>query len=257
MRVGIVGYGVVGSALVRLLARHVEHEAVIYDKFRPPYDAPSRKLLINTCNLVFLCVPTPSATDGMSCDLSAVEECVDWIAAPLCIRSTIPPGTVDRLSADTGRAIAFSPEYIGENCSHPWPEEGACGFLIVGGPLQIFELTKALYHSCVDSDVRYYHTSARVAELCKYMENCFLATKVAFVNQFYDIARATGVDFTELREMWLADPAHWILPHTRNRGEGVSRTLLAKRPSRPGRGNEAARRCPASRIYPLLQCPAA
>ncbi|MCI0352896.1 MAG: hypothetical protein L0Z53_26035, partial [Acidobacteriales bacterium] len=35
--------------------------------------------------------------------------------------------------------------------------------------------------------------------------NCFLATKVAFVNQFYDIASTLGVNFDELRELWLAD----------------------------------------------------
>jgi UDP-glucose 6-dehydrogenase len=37
------------------------------------------------------------------------------------------------------------------------------------------------------------------------MENAFLATKVAFVNQFYDLARAYGVNYNELREVWLAD----------------------------------------------------
>ena len=48
-------------------------------------------------------------------------------------------------------------------------------------------------------------TDAKTAELCKYMENAFLATKVAFVNQFYDLAEAWGVDYTELRELWLED----------------------------------------------------
>jgi len=38
------------------------------------------------------------------------------------------------------------------------------------------------------------------------MENCFLATKVAFVNQFYDVASSLNIDFAELRELWLADP---------------------------------------------------
>jgi UDPglucose 6-dehydrogenase len=38
------------------------------------------------------------------------------------------------------------------------------------------------------------------------MENCFLAAKVAFVNQFFDIAQALGVDFDELRRLWLLDP---------------------------------------------------
>jgi hypothetical protein len=56
---------------------------------------------------------TPTAADGFSCDLSAVEECADWITPPFGIRSTVIPGTVDRLAAHTGKAIAFSPEYLG------------------------------------------------------------------------------------------------------------------------------------------------
>ena len=34
----------------------------------------------------------------------------------------------------------------------------------------------------------------------------FLAMKVAFVNQFYDVAQNLGVDFDALRTVWLADP---------------------------------------------------
>jgi UDP-glucose 6-dehydrogenase len=44
------------------------------------------------------------------------------------------------------------------------------------------------------------------------MENAFLATKVAFVNQFYDLAHAANVDYAELRELFLLDarvgPSH-------------------------------------------------
>lgn len=175
---------------------------------------------INRCDLVFLCAPTPTAKDGMSCDLSAVEECVKWIEAPLCIRSTIVPGTCDRLSAETGRPLAFSPEYLGESSFHPWHEDGMCGFMIVGGPDPLIDLAITAYEGCVAPGTRFYRTTARTAEVCKYMENCFLATKVAFVNQFYDIANAVGVDFNELRKLWLADPrvgeSHTVV--TRERG---------------------------------------
>lgn len=206
MKVGVVGYGVVGSAIARFVARRNEHELVIFDKFIQPNDTAERKAAINLCDLVFLCVPTPAHRGDLGCDLSAVEECVGWITAPLCVRSTVPPGTVDRLSAETGLPIAFCPEYIGEQPGHPWREEGVCGFLIVGGPRDCYETVRALYQSCVESPLRYYHTSATAAELCKYMENCFLATKVAFVNQFFDIATAFGVEFPVLRQLWLADP---------------------------------------------------
>ncbi len=38
------------------------------------------------------------------------------------------------------------------------------------------------------------------------MVNSYLAAKVIFVNEFYDLAQALGVDYTLLRETWLADP---------------------------------------------------
>jgi UDPglucose 6-dehydrogenase len=205
MRIGIVGHGVVGSAMVRLFSSRAGHEVVAYDKFLAPFNSPARRDAINACELVFLCVPTPLAADGLSCDISAVEECIGWINPPLCVRSTVVPGTVDRLSAATGKRIAFSPEYVGEQPGHPWRDEGACGFVIVGGPPDLYELVAAAYSSCLPPETKYFHTTARTAELCKYMENCYLAAKVSFVNQFYDIARELGVCFDELRELWLAD----------------------------------------------------
>lgn len=206
MNIGIVGHGVVGSAMARLFARHSGHQVSIYDKFQQPYTGEERKAAINRCDLVFVAVPTPTRSDGLSCDLTAIEECLEWITPPICIRSTIVPGTVDRLTALTGLAVAFSPEYLGEHPSHPWHEEAACGFMIVGGPMHICELITSAYACIPNVKLTYHYTSSRTAELCKYMENCFLATKVAFVNQFYDIAKALDVDFQELRCLWLLDP---------------------------------------------------
>jgi len=204
MKIGVVGYGVVGAAMSRQFGSNPANDVLIYDKFRPPYDGPARKKAIHSADLVFLCVPTPEGVGG-HCDLSAIEESVEWITAPICIRSTVVPGTVDRLSAATGRPIAFSPEYLGESAAHPWREDTACGFVIVGGPPQLRELVMKAYRTCGGPEIRFYQTDARTAELCKYMENSFLAAKVAFVNQFYDVAQALGVDWEELRDLWLAD----------------------------------------------------
>jgi UDPglucose 6-dehydrogenase len=206
MKIGVVGHGVVGSAVARHFSADHRPEVTIYDKFQPPYNHPGRKTAVNACDLVFVAVPTPIGQDGVSCDVSAVEECVSWITVPICIRSTIPPGTVDRLSAATGKSIVFSPEYLGEQLGHPWRNEGDSGFLIVGGSPDVCELVLSAYRSIPELELKYYCTNARTAELCKYMENCYLATKVAFVNQFFDIAHALNIDFDELRLLWLADP---------------------------------------------------
>ena len=49
-------------------------------------------------------------------------------------------------------------------------------------------------------------TDAKTAELAKHMENAFLAMKVSFCCQFWEIARQIGVDYPELRELFLLDP---------------------------------------------------
>ena len=47
--------------------------------------------------------------------------------------------------------------------------------------------------------------------------------KVAFCNEFYDVADHIGVDYNELRELWLLDPrigrSHtWVHPNDRGFG---------------------------------------
>jgi UDPglucose 6-dehydrogenase len=79
-------------------------------------------------------------------------------------------------------------------------------WIILGGERRHTIPTADLYKSALSADVTIWQTDARTAELTKYMENAFLALKVAFCNEMYDIAGAVGVDYNELRELWLLDP---------------------------------------------------
>jgi UDPglucose 6-dehydrogenase len=230
MRIGIVGYGVVGAAVGKLLERG-KHEIVVYDAFRSEYSSASRRDEVNTCELAFVAVPTPEAADG-SCDLAAVETVLAWLKVPACLKSTIPPGTLARLSSQYHPKLCFSPEYVGETLWHPWKDIENHGFLIVGGDPTTCNLVVAAYQAALGPGPRYYITTAATAELCKYMENTFLATKVAFVNQFYDLAKAFGVNFNELREMWLADErigrSHTIVTQERGyRGRCLPKDIAA------------------------------
>lgn len=232
MKIGIVGYGVVGSALGRLFGEQKQHAVFLYDKFQAGLSDRSHRAAINACDLAFVAVPTPIGADGISCDVSAVEECVQWIEAPICVKSTILPGTCERLSSQYGRDVAFSPEYVGESHWHPWKQIDSHGFVIVGGPAPVRRLVLAAYQSCLGPEVQYLQTDSRTAELCKYMENCFLATKVAFVNQFFDVAGALGVDYQELRELWLTDArigrSHTMVTEERGfRGKCLPKDLRA------------------------------
>lgn len=197
-RIGIVGYGVVGKSQHSLFG----DDAVPFDVDGTEED----RAAINACRFVFLCVPTPTTTGG-KCDTSIVEKSVEWITAPyIVIRSTIPPGTTRRLREQTGKRIVFQPEYIGETVQHPLADIRAHRFVILGGAPEDCSAVADLYARYYHSDVRFYLTSSDTAEVAKYMENSFYAVKVMFCNEFFDIARAHGVDYNELREIWLADP---------------------------------------------------
>ena len=195
--VGIVGCGFVGRSLLTLFG-----PCEVYDPAQGKVD----KAAINQCRFAFVSVPTPTGPHG-ECDVSIVEETVRWVESDvIVIRSTVAPGTTDRLRQATGKRIIFQPEYIGETVAHPLLDHQAQGFSVLGGPIEdtspVADLYKRFYHA----HHRFYFTTAITAELAKYMENAFYAAKVTFCNEFFDIARTFGVDYNELREVWLADP---------------------------------------------------
>jgi UDPglucose 6-dehydrogenase len=198
-RVGVVGGGVVGNATVNLCGP----ETVVYDPYKPEF--ANNRDAINACDVVFIGVPTAMSDDG-SCNTSIVEESVAWIEAPLIIiRSTVAPGTTDRLREQYHKRVVFQPEYLGETVGHLFGDMAEREFIVLGGPPADVSAAADFYKNYYNAMVRFYFCDAITAEVTKYMENAFYAVKVTFVNEFYDIAKAHGVDFNVLREAWLAD----------------------------------------------------
>lgn len=213
--VAIVGYGSVGRAVNALFP-----DAVTYDE---PLGIGSRDA-VNECRFAFVAVPTPPRVDG-ECDVSLVEDVVSWLDTDyIVIVSTVAVGTTERLARETGKRIVFQPEYgPGETPSHPFNDLRNMSWLILGGERADTVAVADLYKTVYSADVTIAQTDARTAELAKYMENAFLALKVTFCNEFYDIAAALGVDYNELRELWLLDPrigrSHtFVLPDQRGYG---------------------------------------
>src|SRR3990167_1783656 len=134
-RVAIVGHGHVGQGMERLFLG--SYDVAIYDKGRS--DASRDDVM--GADLAIICVPTPEGPDGAA-DVSAVEEAVAYLDAPLIvIKSTVPPGTTDGLAAKYGKAVHFSPEFMGEprNFVRFWRYPDPLNpvmhdFVVVGGP---------------------------------------------------------------------------------------------------------------------------
>ena len=204
-KIAIIGYGVVGKGMYKLLEKRFD--VLFYD---PAVDGSATKDACNECDLAIVCVPSPMKEDG-SCDISYVEESIAWLTTPLVlIKSTIPPGTTRMLRKKYGKKVNFSPEYMGESSyftpfwKYPDPERAETHtFVIIGGD-EASEILN-VFMKVMSVDTHYMATTAEEAEVTKYMENSFFATKVSFCNEFFEIAKTYGVDYKKLRELWLLD----------------------------------------------------
>jgi UDPglucose 6-dehydrogenase len=193
MKIAIIGSGIVGNNMHKIFP-----EAVMID-CKPGYLLTTPEWV----DLAFVCVPTPMLPDR-SCDTSIVEKVVrENRAGVFCIKSTIPPGTTNRLADETGEAIVFSPEFFGET-------QHANGvdydFVIIGGSRKHSFVVAEAFKQKMPASFRIIKTDATTAELVKYAENSFLATKVTFFNEFYRLCKNLEVDVDEFREVLLNDP---------------------------------------------------
>ena len=204
MRVGIIGLGTVGRA-VRELFDRPDHEVVGFDVAT---GQPYPRAELSTCDLAVVCVDTPFA-DGAA-DVSRVRAAVhDVPCAQIVIKSTVPPGTTDQLAAESGKELCYWPEYISESSYHnPWfPSRIAeIPFVILGGPPAVTRRMVDRLLPILGPTKTYYQCPATEAELIKYAENAFFATKITFVNEFRRLSEAFGADWHTVREGWLLDP---------------------------------------------------
>ncbi len=196
MKIGIVGFGHVGKLMKKTFP-----ESLIFD----PFLKIGSKEEINICEVAFICVPTDMLENG-DCDTSIVEECINWINSELIIiRSTVPVGFTDKMVEKYKKRIVFQPEYYGETQDHPF-NNPIRDWLSFGGESSSVDIAIKAYQLITNSEVKFFQSNAIDVEMAKYMENSFLATKVTFVNEMFDISQALGVDFNKAREIWLADP---------------------------------------------------
>jgi len=156
------------------------------------------------CEVVFVCVPTPMGIGGIA-DLSAVEAVIDEVrevlpaGAIVVNKSTVPVGTGERTAELIDRpdvAVVSNPEFLREG-------SGVHDFLhpdriIVGSNAQdAAERVAALYARLGAPTVL---TDLASAEMIKYAANCFLATKLSYVNAIAELCERLGADVEDVTE---------------------------------------------------------
>ncbi|TMR08168.1 hypothetical protein ETD86_48910, partial [Nonomuraea turkmeniaca] len=203
MKIAIIGMGHVGRTMHDFLRDHAD--LITYDQADGgPY--PTEALA--GCDFAIVCVNTPTGPDG-ACDVSNVREAVKQLpTSKVLIKSTVAPGTTDELVAETGKDICFCPEYVGESRYYNpvCADAAALPFVIVGGRPDLRRWFVDALLPILGPTKTYFQCDALEAEIVKYMENAFFATKVTFVNEFARICAALGADWHTVREGWLLDP---------------------------------------------------
>lgn len=212
-KIGLVGYGHVGKAMHNIFGDWIK---AIYDPYvEKPSNVESfnKKDAFNQVDLAIINVMTPENKDG-DCNISIVDESVDWLVKTGCplilVKSTVIPGTIDSLKQKHNFShIVFSPEYFGESkyfMPKEWSDPKAWPFHIFGGDEKDTAKCVEFFKPIFNPRTFYYQIDAKTAELIKYAENAWGATKVIWANEFFDICKALGVNFDKMREGWALDP---------------------------------------------------
>ena len=212
--IGIIGNGFVGKAVKESFKNHFD--VFIFDTDKRKANVESLNELINKCRIIFLCLPTPMNLDDGSCHLGIVEDTLskidDWCdemeyygleQRTIVIKSTIQPGTTEKWGKEYKRIdIAFNPEFLTEaNSIEDFKNQNR---IIIGSRRKVGAKIKSVY-SKVFPKVPIIKTSSTIAEMIKYFTNCFLAMKVSYANEMYQICEKLDIDYDKVVEYAVRD----------------------------------------------------
>ena len=170
--------------------------------------------LINNCDLIFVTVSTPQNTNG-SIDLTIIKKAVTTIGENILknkkkpiifIKSTVIPGTIEKIiipileeksnkKDGEGFGLISNPEFLQESSAI---RNTKFPHVIVLGSNQskFMKKAKKLFIK-LHPNVPIVTTNHQTAEMIKYANNSFLATKISFINQLSNICQkipGTNID---------------------------------------------------------------
>ncbi len=192
---------------------------------------------VESSTIIFNCVGTPGREDG-SADLQHVLDVAKIVALygkgmkVLVNKSTVPPGTAQRcfevireqnLSSDV--LVVSNPEFLAEgkaiyDFTHP-------DKIVVGAhDAKAFALLRRVYTGRIRTYIPFLETDWETAEMIKYANNSFLATKISFINEIANLCDKTGADVRLVAQAMGLD--YRINPKFLNPGVGYGGSCFPK-----------------------------
>ena len=178
MNIGIIGQGFVGSAIREGLRTF--YSVMTYDIDSQKCDSTHRAVCENS-EIIFVCLPTPMRKSGQ-CDTRILEDAIKKInkecsalkkSPTIVIKSTIPPGTTDRINKSSNLDVCFSPEFLTEaNSFEDFKNQNR---IIVGG--KGARKVKQMFRKPFPN-IPIVITKSRTAETVKYFINYLMVHQV-------------------------------------------------------------------------------
>lgn len=202
MKIGVVGLGYVGSALLNGMKD--SHNIFSYDKFKESTEKNIDNL-IEKVDIVFICVPTPMKKDG-SCNRSIVEDVLSQIdkcdkkTLITVLKSTLEIGSTEYFENKYSNLnLVFNPEFLTEaNFLDDFKNQK---FIILGSSNDShLKLLDNLYKKTFPS-AKVLTSGHKEAELSKYFINSFLALKVSFANEIYSLCEELNINYSEVLKL--------------------------------------------------------
>ena len=204
-KIGIIGNGFVGNSIA--FGFSPTHEIRIHDK-DPKRNMNSLEEVLE-CDFVFVAVPTPMDEKGaISLDvvikaLGEINEKNKHTDNIIILKSTMIPGTTELLKEQFPKLnIVFNPEFLTERTAKL--DFLTQARIILGGNPKYTDKVKTLFEE------RFMHcyvieTNTTTAEMIKYMNNVFFASKVSIMNEFKQICDEVGADWNIALKGFAAD----------------------------------------------------
>ena len=200
MKVSVIGYGFVGKALCNALVDNVEVQ-----KIDPLLNTSTDDIKEFFPNIIFICVPTPMNENGIQ-DISILIDIIESIHtfsfdSLVVIKSTILPSHVSKIESMLNNFV-YNPEFLREK--HADDDFINSKMIIFGGKEAPARKLSDFYTNFLNCKNRnYIITDPLSASFVKYMINSFLATKVTFFNEFYQLFKSSEAteDWSRLTEI--------------------------------------------------------
>ena len=225
-RIGIIGQGFVGNSIRAGMVK--DYPNLMAFDLRPELsNCSSLSELVENCGIIFVCVPTPMQSDG-KCYTGILEGVINDVLAVvqqkilderiLVLKTTIPPGTTHSLQEKYGELkFVFNPEFLTEaNAVNDFKNQNR---IVLGANGEdsdrVLNEVSDLYKKTFPF-IPIVKMTSQEAEMVKYVTNTFLATKVIFANEMYEICNSIGVDYEKVYMAAKLDTrlgeSHWKVP---------------------------------------------